>query len=885
MSNGETNVGGLGLEIGSKVGRYQVREKLAIGGQAIVYKCYDESLDRLVAVKQISPHLARDEKFAERFRNEAQMLARIAPAQPTIVDVYELVEDRNGLFIVMEYFEGRSLEAILSAMEEPVDVKSTLRIIWRLAGGLNAVHNAGIVHRDIKPSNILVGEGLKVKITDFGVAAATGQTSAPIGTTKYMSPEMFGGDPVDARADMYSLGLVAYEMLTGRKKFREIFADVIRDPESEALRWMEWHGNRKVSAVPLSEVNSNVPEELSGIVAKMIAKNPSQRFGTMEELGRAIKLGFSARLQTTMGDAQAPIASAAEAVTQDSGSADSSDPTELPPTLPLPKRPTSLRTKLIFAGACAATMVGIVVALSVRFHMVKRDTSLAAAEAYDRAMAAYTQEQYLTAEEQFADVAQSFKRTLGGAKASVMKHLAGAHQYVLHRDWARAQGQEDAAAQRLEFVQSRYSRLEKWARDASREISDFSRYRRDTWAFAAAVDKARLESSSGNHELARRIVQRDVESLELTAQQEVQRDALLKEIDESEIVDKVDSALGLSEDLTAQGLFEQALAGCVDATSVLDEKARAILSPEKYRALLARVSAASQKVQAGRVYAEAMRRATEARNIQDKPSELAALLEAAEADPSRGDNERIVDLRSEIALEDGRKLFAAGKLADAKSKFEEALKLKPDSEKARDELKLISRDSERREMIRTGTEAFEAGDFAKALELYKLATEIRTDETLDAEILEARFQMQLQRGDTLRDGGKFDEALTEYEKARSIKPDASDTVDARQADTRQRHAYTIEIELGDEALHRGEYSVARAHFQTARTLRPTPEADERIGRARYAENLSFGLTALKRDDLLGARAYFNIARGYMDTEDIRELIQQVDKDLEAERTE
>ncbi|MCK4276035.1 MAG: serine/threonine protein kinase, partial [Phycisphaerae bacterium] len=183
--------GGVGLPLGSKIGKYEVRWRIAIGGQAIVYKAYDSLLDRYVAVKQISSALVESPKFVERFRKEAQILGRLGEQEPAIVTIHELLEDERGLFIVTEFIEGRTIEAILDESGAAADPKMVLQILWRLAAALNAVHEAGIIHRDIKPSNIIIGEGLRPKITDFGVAASvTGQTSMVLGTTKYMAPEL-----------------------------------------------------------------------------------------------------------------------------------------------------------------------------------------------------------------------------------------------------------------------------------------------------------------------------------------------------------------------------------------------------------------------------------------------------------------------------------------------------------------------------------------------------------------------------------------------------------------------------------------------------------------------------------------------------------------------
>ncbi len=249
----------IGLQIGAKVGKYEIRQKLGLGGQGIVYKGYDPTLDRYVAIKQISSHLAEDSKFIERFRKEARILARLGTSDSSITAIHELVIQPNGLFIVMEYVDGKSLEELMQESPASMDANLVLQVLWRVSAGLHAAHLGGIIHRDIKPGNIIVSNTGNIKIADFGVAATTtGQTSMLLGTTKYMAPEIFEGPKIDGRADMYSLGFIAYEMLTGREKFNEIFADIIRDKHTQGLRWMKWHGNPKVTPPPIGQINPEI---------------------------------------------------------------------------------------------------------------------------------------------------------------------------------------------------------------------------------------------------------------------------------------------------------------------------------------------------------------------------------------------------------------------------------------------------------------------------------------------------------------------------------------------------------------------------------------------------------------------------------------------------
>jgi serine/threonine-protein kinase len=417
MNNENKQADAVGYPPGTRIGKYEITERLGIGGQAIVYKAHDALLDRYVAIKQISTHLAENPDFLERFRKEAQILARLAASQPALVTIHELIQEERGLFIVMEYVSGNTLETMLSNSPGPVEPKAVLQILWRLAGGLHAVHSVGVIHRDIKPGNILVGEGLKVKIADFGVAAMSdGQTSMALGTTKYMAPELYGQKTVDARADMYSLGFIAYEMLLGRAKFNEVFAEVVRDKHSEALRWMKWHGNEQVKAPALNEVNPAIPRPLADIVATMMAKNPEHRFASMEQLGRAVKASFSPRAvgQRDAGlPARSPNGSLASG--QDETSAlesgeelEVSAGSEGPATAPLPSKRLPLKTKLIYAGAAMLALMLVIVAWSIYTNIASDKVQEKAQRALDEAQSAYAHNQHKEAEDPFNTITATY---------------------------------------------------------------------------------------------------------------------------------------------------------------------------------------------------------------------------------------------------------------------------------------------------------------------------------------------------------------------------------------------------------------------------------------------------------------------------------------------
>ena len=284
------------LEPGVKLGKYEVGERIATGGMAIIYKAYDPSLDRYVAVKQIAPHLSQDPRFLERFRTEAQTLAKLSSSQANIVNVHELIQDGGQLYLVMEHVEGTTLRVLMD--RGPVPLQTGLGVLLSTALGLKAMHARGVVHRDLTPANIMMAKDGALKITDFGlIGHSGGKTSLPMGTTKYMAPEMFTGAPVDARADLYSLGMIAYEMFAGPEKFAEVFRDVLRDERAQQVRWMHWHSNPALKVASLRDLQPGVPPLVVKIVERMMEKDPSRRFASSEQIIKWLRRIFVMHVQ------------------------------------------------------------------------------------------------------------------------------------------------------------------------------------------------------------------------------------------------------------------------------------------------------------------------------------------------------------------------------------------------------------------------------------------------------------------------------------------------------------------------------------------------------------------------------------------------------------
>jgi eukaryotic-like serine/threonine-protein kinase len=274
------------------MGRYELTHLVARGGMAQVYRAIDLQLDRPVALKVLFPELSVDKTFVERFRREAQAAANLS--HPNIVPVFDWGEDDGVYFIVMEYIDGRSLSAVLRDPQR-LPPNQIAQIGAGVAAALAFAHRHGVVHRDVKPGNILITPDGEVKVTDFGIARAVNteesltQTGAVMGTAAYFSPEQAEGKTVDARSDIYSLGVVLYEMAVGRPPFQG------DSPVAVASKHV-----RDDPTLP-RVANAACPAALEAVIMKAMAKDPASRYGSAEEL-RADLLRFADGRPVEAGD-------------------------------------------------------------------------------------------------------------------------------------------------------------------------------------------------------------------------------------------------------------------------------------------------------------------------------------------------------------------------------------------------------------------------------------------------------------------------------------------------------------------------------------------------------------------------------------------------------
>lgn len=267
------------MTIGSTISHYKITGKLGSGGMGVVYKAEDTRLHRTVALKFLPAELSCDEESKQRFILEAQAASSLQ--HDNICAIHEIEETEQGqIFICMECYEGDTLDKIIR--EQPLGIDEALDIMFQTACGLQKAHHKGIIHRDIKPSNLFLTEDKEVKILDFGLAKLSGSSmhtklGSTIGTIAYMSPEQARGDKVDERTDIWSLGVVFYQILTGQLPFRGDYDQAMI------------YSILNQEALPAKELISGIPDEIESVLEKCLSKEPGRRFQSMDELIAKLK--------------------------------------------------------------------------------------------------------------------------------------------------------------------------------------------------------------------------------------------------------------------------------------------------------------------------------------------------------------------------------------------------------------------------------------------------------------------------------------------------------------------------------------------------------------------------------------------------------------------
>jgi eukaryotic-like serine/threonine-protein kinase len=301
-----------------RIDKYEVLEVIGRGAMGAVYKALHPQFKKYVAIKEILADLAHHPEIQQRFAREAELLAQL-PAHPNIVMVRDALVWENKLYLVMDYIEGGTLGDVVKRGATP----SNQAVVWldQILSGLEAIHARGIIHRDLKASNILLGRDGTAYLSDFGIAESTKQSQSgdAMATAKCVAPEMIdaalGRNAQPPQADIYAAGILAYEMLLGETKFRQVLSEIYAHQDSSqiAQRWLTWHTDLSRPAPNLHQLDSTIPKSLAAVVERMMAKDVNARYHTASEVRRDLaalqqgKIAMNEPQRPAADDATVPL--------------------------------------------------------------------------------------------------------------------------------------------------------------------------------------------------------------------------------------------------------------------------------------------------------------------------------------------------------------------------------------------------------------------------------------------------------------------------------------------------------------------------------------------------------------------------------------------------
>lgn len=818
----------LTAKAGDKVDNYTIMEQVGAGGTAIVFRGHDHVLNRNVAIKQlVVPSGEEGEDIRQRALAEAAIHKRVAASDPRLLVQYiDTINDIRGIFLISEYVDGPSLEWILQQEVKPMEQRQALGIIAASAKALDALHQGGVVHRDLKPSNILMPREGGLKLADFGLAAIIAeQQTLDLGSVRYMAPELLQGDAATPKSDLYSLGIVAYEMLAGRENFDTAFRTILRDQRNQSMRWVKWHTNVRAKVTPLDQLVDGIPASLSQLVARMMEKDPARRVGSCAELLDAIRMHFAQEGQ----DQPTPGPHAAMAPPQ----IDDTSQTAVVPQ----------RSKLPMI--LAATLLIWLAAIGGFFIWKKQQTQeilanqtaalIADIEAADRMIEGLAFDEAITAYDAIpSEHASLFDPNKRRGRDDLVESGSLKAQALL-------------AAQRGDYVAAHEKALEyrkimtsanalpsgiktdlglSDAKDLVDEYSSRSDFQKRTVLIESLFSEGKLDQAI----VAIRQLKADTGSN--TAKEDLDQIAAFEErhvllIGDQRIADLLTQANKLDD----EGDLEEA----IDILETEIEDAGENVHP--------RVTALAAQFNKRLQIKELEDELVEAEKSGDLGEILAARKKLQDARPTQGNKARIDELQIRIMNTEAELAINAGQPEAAQGILEKVLELDPTNTIA---MRMMDSLEDARKMVATLTNAdqlMSQRKYQEAIAMYQKALTFGQDTngSINEKIKEATGEVHFAESEKAFDAGDLGKAQDRLDKAQGALGD-TDAIDDMQAKIDELREYTLLVEEGDALYAKDDFGKAIPKYRAAQKIFDSEAIKQKI------DDCNFGSWIKQCDD-------------------------------------
>ncbi|MCC6679611.1 MAG: protein kinase [Phycisphaeraceae bacterium] len=824
------------LQPNETVGPYRIVEQIGAGGMAVVYRAHDDLLDRDVAVKLVSD----TDSNRGRLRDEAAAHKQLTQDHPPhLVQLIDVVEDQRGLMLISEFVNGPSLEQVFSRHVGPMDEKVTRRLLRQIAIGLAVIHQRGYLHLDIKPANVLLERSQVAKLTDFGLTTHIGtQQIMDVGTVRYMAPELLRGQAADVRADLYSLGMIAYEMLAGRTKFDQAFAPVLRDRRNAAMRWVKWHSNPRTTAPPLSHLNPDISAPMTELVERLMAKDPQRRVASARELiGALDRLDSFGAQQRATGESESDSVSP-ESAAVTSGGGDSGGGGA---TAPLPQSGRTLRlVAIILISLALLAGAGFGLKVYLDHQAALRQIAQQTQQTLSAAEAAFTAGQFEQSEQLYQQVIERWSDNQDAVNAA-------------QRGWHLAHGHNLLNGGQYEQAIEGFKQAADYGAD-TRELIDNARQRA---AFVSAIEQIQSCITDGRFEEAQKLL-RQWQQLTVSEAESSKLSALGERLADRRVVAGAEAVMARAQALVEQKRSRDAialLAAEVDRYSTYRPLA------EMYDSLVHQEA-----------FDQAMAKATALKEAGDDAAALEAYREAAAIAPLPQLQKTIDELESDLLVSQGLTQLDEGRIDEAERSFILALGKNETNQRAHEALGRIASANRVQDFIQAGDAAMDAQDYDAAVRQYENAMRHGGGDSVSAKLRDARVRKLL----TDAEAAPPDEAQKLLAQAREV--DASHPLleDATQR-LSQRSEYLRLLAEGDAARDRSDFGEAKRAYGKAQKLMDTQQIQQRQDDVEYAQLLAQAASYIDQAQYAAAKAILRTLIQTRDTQQARDLLNEAIK--------